>query len=203
VLEAADLGCERGGRVLFRALSFSLAAGEVLRVAGANGRGKTSLLKILCGLLQPQAGEVRWKGEAIGSLREDYSSQLVYLGHAPAVKDEFTAFENLMFTWVIAGKGMPVPSDSLMHALSMLKVPMNSPVKKLSQGQRRRVLLARLALSEAQLLWLLDEPFAALDADAVRIVEDLVAAHVKRGGIVVYTSHQESRVPGRELVLDA
>jgi len=202
VLEADDLGCERGGRELFRALSFSLAAGEALRIAGANGRGKTSLLKILCGLLQPQAGEVRWKGEAIGSLREDYSSQLVYLGHAPAVKDEFTALENLMFTWVIAGKGMPVPADSLMHALSMLKVPMNSPVKKLSQGQRRRVLLARLALSEAQLLWLLDEPFAALDADAVRIVEDLVAAHVKRGGIVVYTSHQESRMPGRELVLD-
>jgi heme exporter protein A len=202
VLEGAGLGCERGGRQLFRALSFSLAAGEALRISGANGRGKTSLLKILCGLLQPQAGEVRWKGEAIGSLREDYSSQLVYLGHASAVKDEFTAFENLMFTWVIAGKGMPVPADSLMHALSTLKVPMNAPVKKLSQGQRRRVLLARLALSEAQPLWLLDEPFAALDADAVRIVEDLVAAHVKRGGIVVYTSHQESRVPGRELVLD-
>ena len=203
MLEASGLHCERGGRTLFRGLSFALNKGELLRIAGANGRGKTSLLRILCGLLPPTTGEVRWKGEPIRSLKEDYSRQLVYLGHAPAVKDEFTAFENLMFTWIIAGKGMPVPADSLTHALSRLKIPMNSPVKKLSQGQRRRVLLARLALSEAQLLWLLDEPFAALDADAVRIVEDLVAAHAKRGGIVVYTSHQESRVPGRELVLDA
>jgi heme exporter protein A len=203
VLEARDLSCERGGRELFRALSFSVGPGDALRVAGANGRGKTSLLRILCGLLSPVAGEVRWKGELIGALREEYSRQLVYVGHAPAVKDELTAFENLAFTWVISGRGMPVPADSLMEALDRLKVPANAPVKKLSQGQRRRVLLARLAASENQLLWLLDEPFAALDVDAVRIVEDLVAAHTQRGGLVVYTSHQESRMAGRELALGA
>jgi len=203
VLEASGLECERGGRVLFRGLSFALGRGELLRIAGANGRGKTSLLRILCGLAAPAAGEVRWRGQEVGALREEYSRQLVYLGHAPALKDDLTALENLMFAWLLAGKGMPVPSDSLFQALRKLDVPMTLQVKKLSQGQRRRALLARLVLSEEQPLWLLDEPFAALDTEAARIVEDLVSAHVGRGGMVIYTSHQESRMAGREMRLDA
>src|SRR5262249_30456008 len=104
VLEAADLQCARGGRMLFRGLSFGLQSGELLRVAGANGRGKTSLLRILCGLLTPLAGEVRWKGAPIGPLKEEYSAQLVYLGHAPALKHDLTAAENLLVTWLLAGK---------------------------------------------------------------------------------------------------
>ena len=203
MLEASGLECERGGRVLFRGLSFALGRGELLRIAGANGRGKTSLLRILCGLAAPAAGEVRWRGQEVGALREEYSRQLVYLGHAPALKDDLTALENLMFAWLLAGKGMPVPSDSLFQALRKLDVPMTLQVKKLSQGQRRRALLARLVLSEEQPLWLLDEPFAALDTEAARIVEDLVSAHVGRGGMVIYTSHQESRMAGREMRLDA
>lgn len=98
MLEAASIDCERGGRVLFRALSFTLRPGELLRIAGANGQGKTSLLRILCGLLTPAAGEVRWDGEPISSLREEYSRRLVYIGHAPGVKDELTAAENLSIT---------------------------------------------------------------------------------------------------------
>ena len=203
MLQATGLDCERGGRVLFRGLSFALGRGELLRIAGANGRGKTSLLRILCGLAAPAAGEVRWQGQPVGAMREEYSRQLVYLGHAPALKDDLTAFENLRFAWLLAGKGMPVPSDSLFQALSKLDVPMTLQVKKLSQGQRRRALLARLVLSEQQPLWLLDEPFAALDTEAARIVEDLVSAHVGRGGMVIYTSHQESRMAGREMRLDA
>jgi heme exporter protein A len=202
VLEAADLRCERGGRILFRGLSFSVRGGDLLRVAGENGRGKTSLLRILCGLLAPAGGEVRWNGAAIGPLKEEYSTQLVYLGHAAALKDDLTTLENLLFMWLFAGKGMPVPADTLSQAMSKLGVPMNAMVKKLSQGQRRRALLARLVISEAQPLWLLDEPFAALDVDAARVVEDLVAAHVARGGMVIYTSHQESRMAGREIRLD-
>src|SRR5688572_18388665 len=109
MLEAADLMCERGGRRLFSGLSFKLQEGEALRIAGANGSGKTSLLKILCGLLAPDAGEVRWRGAAIRSLREEYSRQIIYLGHLPAVKDELTAGENLDIACRLAG---PRPSPA-------------------------------------------------------------------------------------------
>jgi heme exporter protein A len=104
VLDAFNLDCLRGGRTLFRGLSFSLQSGELLRIAGANGSGKTSLLKILCGLLMPDAGEVNWKGTPIRQLREDYSRHVVYLGHAPAVKDELTATENITVSCTIAGQ---------------------------------------------------------------------------------------------------
>jgi len=201
VLEAAGIDCERGGRVLFRGLSFTLGRGELLRIAGANGRGKTSLLRILCGLLAPSAGEVRWNGSQIQSLKEDYTKQLVYLGHAPAVKDELTAAENLSITCTLAGT--PASEGSIGQALQSFGVPATTFLKKLSQGQRRRAALARLALSESIPLWLLDEPLAALDASAAALMESLVASHVARGGMVVYTTHQEAHIAGRILDLDA
>jgi heme exporter protein A len=194
VLEAAGLDCERGGRVLFRALSLALAPGELLRIAGPNGRGKTSLLRILCGLLLPAEGEVRWKGEPITSLREDYSRQLVYVGHAPAVKDELTGAENLSIACRLAG--VPVDPNKARGALDALSVPGNVLVKKLSQGQRRRVALARLVLSVDVPLWLLDEPFAALDIAAVALMEKLIGEHAARGGMVAFTTHQETRLSG-------
>jgi len=201
VLEAADLECARGGRILFRGLSFALKEGELLRVAGGNGRGKTSLLRILCGLLGPQAGEVRWNGGAIRSLGEEYARQLVYLGHAPAVKDDLTAAENLAIACRIAGNGRD--QSEISGALQRLGVPQAVLLKKLSQGQRRRAALARLALSRAAPLWLLDEPLAALDAQAARLVEELIAGHVGQGGMVIYTTHQEARIEGRVISLDA
>jgi heme exporter protein A len=201
VLEAADLECARGGRSLFRGLSFELKAGELLRVAGDNGRGKTSLLRILCGLLAPAGGEVRWKGSPIRSLGEDYTRQLVYLGHAPAVKDELTAGENLSIACRLAGNSRS--RSEVAEALRCLAVPEASLVKTLSQGQRRRAALARLALSHAIPLWLLDEPLAALDAPAARLVEGLVEQHTGRGGAVVYTTHQDSRLAARTIDLDA
>ena len=200
MLEATGLECERGGRVLFRGLSLALKPGELLRIAGANGRGKTSLLRILCGLAAPAAGEVRWRGEAIGSLREEYSRQLVYVGHAPALKDDLTAEENLSIACMLAGN--PLEKGEIGPALDRLEVPRGVFLKRLSQGQRRRALLARLVLSGAQPLWLLDEPFSALDVRAVGIVEQLVAAHLARGGMAIYTSHQESGMAGREIRLD-
>src|SRR5262245_48586171 len=189
MLEAVDLECERGGRKLFRGLSFALKEGEALRIAGDNGRGKTSLLRILCGLLSPAAGEVRWKGEPIGALREDYSRQLVYLGHAPAVKDDLTAAENLSFSCLLAGNEQS--GGRIAAALERLGVPAGIQVRRLSQGQRRRAALARLVVSQQVRLWLLDEPLAALDVPAARLVEGLVSEHVAGGGAVVYTTHQE------------
>jgi len=200
VLEAADLECARGGRILFRGLSFALKEGELLRIAGGNGRGKTSLLRILCGLLGAQAGEVRWNGSPIRSLGEEYARQLVYLGHAPAVKDDLTAAENLAIACRIAGNGKG--GSEIADALQRLGVPQAALLKKLSQGQRRRAALARLALSRAAPLWLLDEPLAALDAPAARLVEALIAEHAGRGGTVVYTTHQEARIEGRVISLD-
>jgi heme exporter protein A len=200
VVQVEGLACERGGRELFRALSFSVAPGEALRIAGANGRGKTSLLRILCGLLSSSAGEVRWKGEPIGALREEYSRQLVYLGHAPAVKDELTAAENLSIACRLAGNARGASEVSA--ALRTLEVPEGALVKALSQGQRRRAALARLVLSAAVPLWLLDEPFAALDAQAAEAVERLIGEHIRAGGIVVYTTHQEARLAGKVLSLD-
>jgi len=201
MLEALDLHCERGGRTLFRGLSLALRGGELLRIAGANGRGKTSLLRILCGLLDPQAGEVRWKGAAIRSLKEDFFKDLLYAGHAAALKDDLTAEENLSIACTLAGSA--AAKAEILSALERLEVPRGVFVKKLSQGQRRRALLARLVLSGARPLWLLDEPLAALDTAAARTVEALVESHVARGGMAIYTTHQESRMGGREIRLDA
>ena len=187
MLEAAGLDCLRQGRTLFRSLSFAVSAGERLRIAGANGSGKTSLLRILCGLLTPSAGEVRWRNTPIDSLKEEYSREIVYLGHAPAVKDDLTAAENLGIACRLAGF-VAKTGD----ALARLGVPGDVPVRKLSQGQRRRAALARLVVSERVPLWLLDEPYAALDKQAAAVVDGLITGHAARGGAVIFTTHQES-----------
>jgi heme exporter protein A len=199
VLEATELECERGGRRLFRGLSFVLAPGELLRIGGQNGSGKTSLLRILCGLLTPTAGEVRWNGTPIRALREEYSRRLVYLGHAPAVKDDLSPSENLDVACRLIG--VQVHKESLTWALNAFAVP-ELPVRKLSQGQRRRAVLARLLLLESVPLWLLDEPFAALDIAAASYTEELVNRHLDAGGSVVYTAHQPAGIDTRARVLN-
>ena len=190
MLEASDLECERGGRRLFRALTFSVNSGEIVRVAGANGSGKTSLLRILCGLLTPSAGEVRWNGARIQSLKEEYARHLLYLGHAPAVKDELTGAENLRVACVLAG--LSTTAQQTRDALARFGVPGDKPVRQLSQGQRRRAALARLSVSWQAPLWLLDEPFTALDAAAAELTRTLLGEHAQRGGSVVYSTHQDA-----------
>jgi heme exporter protein A len=188
MLETTALACERGGLRLFSDLGFALDGGGLLRVRGANGSGKTSLLRILAGLTRPAAGTVRWRGRDID---QDYRREMLFLGHAPAVKDDLTVLENLQFASRISG--FEIPESKIRNALEQLGIARLSdlPAGYLSQGQRRRTALARLALPESVPLWLLDEPFAALDDEAIGRVSTLCAAHLAAGGMLVLTSHQD------------
>lgn len=190
VLEATDLECVRGDRSLFKELSFRLEAGACLLVQGANGSGKTSLLRMLCGLLAPAAGEIRWQGEPIRRLAEEYRRGLLYCGHLNAVKEELTAEENLTAAAALAGR--PVSAAAARTALQQagLKGREELPVRVLSQGQKRRVSLARLLL-DGSALWILDEPLTALDVHAVRWLAGVIDGHLARGGMAVLTSHQD------------
>jgi heme exporter protein A len=194
MLEATNLECVRSERTLFSGLNFLLRGGELLRVAGANGSGKTSLLRIVCGLLSPAHGEVRWRGENIRSLREEYWKELVYIGHSNAVKDDLTAAENVIVACMLSG--VAADRDRAHDALRGFGLAGCEalPARVLSQGQRRRVALARLLLSEDAPLWVLDEPFTALDASAVTRVQALIAQHIARGATVVYTTHLEAQI---------
>ncbi|MCS7101237.1 MAG: cytochrome c biogenesis heme-transporting ATPase CcmA [Burkholderiaceae bacterium] len=197
MLQAVDLACERGERLLFAALSFRLDAGACLHVVGDNGAGKTSLLRILCGLLAPTAGEVRWRGEPIRRLREAFWDELAYVGHANGVKDDLTCAENVRFAAAIAGRA--AREEQVRAALQDLGLAgfEDAFARTLSQGQRRRVALARLHFAAAAPLWVLDEPYTALDARGIAAVNALLAAHLARGGIVVLTTHQAVPLPGR------
>lgn len=193
-LEAVNLRCVRGERTLFEGLSFTLAGGELLRIAGPNGSGKTSLLRIACGLLEPDRGEVCWGGENVRRLKEEFWARLLYLGHANALKDDLSAAQNLRIACTLTG--IVADGRRIGEALARLGLEgrENLPARVLSQGQRRRVALARLALGEHAALWVLDEPFTALDAAAVDCVQGLIGGHVSRGGGVLYTTHYEASI---------
>lgn len=207
LLEADDLQCTRGERVLFSRLSFRVEAGQGLHVAGENGAGKTSLLRILCGLLAPTAGRVTWNGSAIGAQREVFGGDLVYVGHLNGVKDDLTATENLHFSAACAGRLATRASiDAALDAVGLASRA-HLPTRVLSQGQKRRVALARLLLSADAPLWILDEPFTALDVRGVATLSTIIEAHLARGGLVVLTTHQDvplaASVARLDLVLEA
>ena len=190
LLELQDLSCVRGDRQLFSGLGARLAPSQWLRVQGNNGAGKTSLLRMICGLLLPARGAVLWRGEPVARLREEFSRELLYLGHAAALKNDLSAIENLQTAGALGGR-TPGP-DEAAEALQAagLGAQLDLPARVLSQGQRRRVALARLALPEPAALWVLDEPFNALDAGACAWLTGLLNRHLKRGGLAVLTSHQ-------------
>jgi heme exporter protein A len=190
-LRVAALQCVRGERRLFSDLSFSLTGGTLLQVCGANGSGKTSLLRMVCGLLAPVAGEIYWNGQHIGKLAENYHAVLAYVGHLNGVKDELDPAENLTLAARLAG--LPAHPGAIAAALQGFGLTgcERLPCKLLSQGQKRRAALARLTLSGERPLWVLDEPFAALDAGGVGYARSLIEAHLAGGGIVLLTTHQE------------
>lgn len=197
MLDVSNLTCTRGDRTLFRHVSFKLEAGGLLHVAGANGSGKTSLLRILCGLGAVESGEVRWRGEPIRALREAYWREVVYMGHANALKDDLSATENLLVACTLAGR--PATGARVRDALHAfgLAACLHLPVRALSQGQKRRSALARLALSTSASLWILDEPFSALDVDAVSHLEQLILDYIDGGGSVIFTTHQDAAISAR------
>lgn len=190
MLELRAVSCARGGRSLFSDLDLSLDAGRLLRVSGVNGAGKTSLLRMICGLLQPLAGKVLWQGQDIAGLRDEFNRQLVYLGHAAALKDELSTLENLQIALMLGGRRVKLPEAMLALAQAGLSGREHAPVRTLSQGQRRRAALARLELCAQVPLWVLDEPFNALDAAATLWLLDLLERQLGAGGLVVLTSHQ-------------
>lgn len=195
MLEISNLACTRGDHLLFSGLSFSLSAGQLLQVQGANGSGKTSLLRTLCGFMMPTSGEILWRGQNIRELGEDYYAEMIYLGHLNAIKDELNALENLRISAGLAG--CEVDDKQFIVALRHmgLRGRETLPVKVLSQGQRRRVALARLLISKAK-LWILDEPLTALDVGAIGLMQELIAGHLANNGMVIYTTHQPLDVAG-------
>lgn len=202
MIEAIELQCERGHRRLFDQLSFVVSAGQCLHIAGDNGAGKTSLLRILCGLLRPTSGEVRWQGRPIGKVRDEYGADLVYVGHLNGVKDDLTAAENLR-TWA-AMAGLSVGADQVAQALRLLAIERFArwQAGQLSQGQKRRIGLARLSLAGRARLWILDEPFNALDRRGVETLNQLIERHVAGAGAVVLTTHQAWEAPVPVIRLD-
>ncbi len=202
-LQAMQLACERGRRTLFRQLDLDLDHGQLVRVEGANGAGKTSLLRLLAGLARPSSGEVLWHGLPIAGQRESYAQALLYQGHPIGLKDELTPLENLRCEQALDGhRDDPQATEAALLRWG-LAAQLRLPLRVLSAGQRRRVALARLTLSVAA-LWVLDEPFNALDVQAVAQLGRLIEQHLARGGLAVVTSHQPLPLAGaRTLRRDA
>jgi len=188
-LQVVDLACRRGERVLFEGVHLSVAAGHLLWLRGCNGRGKTSLLRLITGLASPDKGQVLWDGEPVRK-SPTYRSELVHIGHANALKDDLTVAESLGFLARIHGRD--ASAQAMQQALELfgLASRRRAPVRTLSQGQRKRVALARLALESRPGLWVLDEPFDALDNEGMQRLNALLAGHQERGGSALLTSHQ-------------
>ncbi|PTQ76408.1 heme exporter protein A [Nitrosomonas oligotropha] len=190
MLQGINLACVRGDRELFRDVNFSLEAGGLMQVRGPNGSGKTSLLRMLCGLSNPAAGEIRWNGASIRALDGEYYGAMTYIGHLSGTKDDLTVIENLRISSALAGFNTGI--DQAKEALGYIGLQGREglPVKVLSQGQRRRVALARLLVCKTP-LWILDEPLVALDVAAVKLIQELLEQHLREDGMVVMTTHQE------------
>ncbi|MGK0272718.1 MAG: heme exporter protein A [Cocleimonas sp.] len=198
-LEVTHLQCQRGDKKLFSDLSFVLKSKQLMRIEGQNGTGKTTLLRTLCGLYQPDKGEVLWNNISIKKQAEEYLKDLFYLGHSNAIKADLSALENLRINTSLTGN--KYSEAVLLQTLNDIGLfgSEYKPAAHLSQGQKRRVALAGLLLSNAK-LWILDEPFVALDGFAVKLLQDVIAKHVEDDGMVVLTTHQEVPLTSGEIL---
>lgn len=188
-LSLINIACERGETRLFEGCSLTISSGQWWQIEGHNGIGKTSLLRILAGLALAAEGEVQWNGVKIQQQRDQYYANLFYLGHHAGVKPELTAWENLRFFQKI--QGLPLDDEALWNALGKVSLigREDLPCSHLSAGQQRRVALAKLWLTKAT-LWILDEPFTAIDKKGVSELIAHIEQHCEQGGMVIFTSHQ-------------
>jgi len=194
-LRAAGLECIRGDRLLFSGLNLNLSPSQLLQVEGANGAGKTSLLRVLAGLSRPAEGEVLWRGLDIQHNRAAYFTEMVYMGHAPGLKAELSPLENLKVSTALR-EG---PADEARIEEALTRVGLGGfedvPARGLSAGQKQRTALCRLLLNPVP-LWILDEPFTALDVRGIALVRELLEAHLENGGMALMTSHHALEVRG-------
>ncbi|QWD94157.1 cytochrome c biogenesis heme-transporting ATPase CcmA [Polynucleobacter sp. MG-Unter2-18] len=194
-LEARNITCVRGDRALFSGLDLQLFAGQCLHIRGENGVGKTSLLRLLTGLASPESGEVLWYGQPIKKQASEYHSKLLFLGHRDALKEDLSAIENLRMYAAIDGITLPEQDAFASLWRFGLKGREDLPVNCLSAGQKKRVLMARMLTRRAQ-VWILDEPFNALDTHAIGELQDLIVEHLQGNGLIVLTSHQSLAISG-------
>ena len=196
MFSVSNLSCSRGDKRLFSGVSFALQPGEWLHLEGDNGVGKTSLLRLACGLSTLEQGEIQWQGQPVSSNIDEFRANLAYLGHQLALKEDLTPLENLRADTAIAGRTLSLADAKSALAQLGLKGREHLPVRVLSQGQKRRTALARLLVSSAP-LWILDEPFVALDAAAQKVLSDIINGHLNRQGMVLFTSHQMVTLAGQ------
>ena len=198
VLKAEQLFCERDDRVLFRELSFSARAGEVIQIKGSNGSGKTTLLRVICGLNDNYHGTLKWFNEPIEYNQDDFYSSLIYLGHQVGVNKVLTPVENLRWS---VGLRENVTSESIYQALAEIGLRgfEDSQCFSLSAGQQQRVSLSKLLLGTA-IIWILDEPFTTLDVDGVQLLEKLLGDHARKGGVALVTTHHELSLPDLKIL---
>lgn len=197
MLEVKNLFCERDERILFGGLSFLIDYGEVLQIEGQNGSGKTTLLRILCGLTEAFEGSLFWNGQIIDEVREEFFQAMLYVGHLSGVKIALTAEENLLWMRQLDPSLNRISISDALEKIGLFGYE-DVPCFTLSAGQQRRVGLARLYLSNAP-LWILDEPFTALDKKGVAEKETLISQHVEKGGSVVLTTHHNLNIPGKKV----
>jgi heme exporter protein A len=203
MLKVNKLYCERDERVLFKDLDFSVTEGEVWQIQGSNGSGKTTLLRILCGLNDEFSGEIHWRGKQQRQARQEFNLEVFFLGHAPAINKTLSPRENL--SWFCASRGLENTDQikTVLHSFNLYGYE-DMPCYLMSAGQQRRVSLARMLLSQAK-LWIIDEPFTALDKQGVQELEALLSAHAQAGGSIILTTHHSLQMdyPIRIIDLDA
>lgn len=192
----SNLSCARGDKRLFSGVSFSLQPGQWLHLEGNNGVGKTSLLRLVCGLSALEEGEITWNNQAVSKDLQAFRANLAYLGHQLALKDDLSPLENLQTDAAIVGRQLTASDAKQALAQMGLRGRENLPVRVLSQGQKRRTALARLLVSSAK-LWILDEPFVALDTMAQNALSEVINAHLAKQGMVLLTSHQAVSLGGQ------